>query len=140
MHGIRILGVDERDSGWEHHDPRFRVYLHGPVGPGGWTATYDVLGADLLQVVDWAQQQVRTTEAAVYAVALVVDRPASDAAGPDRGLVWLIGRDGNDAAHDPHEQSVHDRMLARAADPVGVPITDRMPDPPTPSTPPRRPR
>jgi len=29
MTSVSIVPVDERDSRWEDHRPRFRVYLHG---------------------------------------------------------------------------------------------------------------
>jgi hypothetical protein len=61
---MQVLQVDERDSGWEDPDPRFRVYLHGSgaTSTGGWTDTYDITGADVLQVIDWAHQGHRIRE------------------------------------------------------------------------------
>lgn len=126
MDEVRIERVDERDSSWEDAGPRFRVYLYGsgPDATIGWADTYDVTGADVLQVIDWAQRQAG--DALTYAVALVRD----EAPGPDdrRGLVWLVGMDGNDIARDPRERSTQQRMLARRVDPVAVPGADRMPD------------
>ena len=51
---MQVIQVDERDSGWEDPDPRFRVYLHGSgaTSTAGWTDTYDITGADALQVID----------------------------------------------------------------------------------------
>lgn len=56
---IHVVEVDESDSRWECAQPRFRVYLHGSGREStlGWTDTYDVTGADVLQVIDWAQRQ-----------------------------------------------------------------------------------
>lgn len=62
---MKVTQVDERTSNWEDSHPVFRVYLHqgfDDEGPASWTDTYDVTGADVLQVVDWAQgprQQAR---------------------------------------------------------------------------------
>ena len=130
MSDVSIVPVDERDSGWEHHRPRFRVYLHGSgeTSTGGWTATYDVTGADVLQVVDWAQAQAGDTR--TYAVALVYDDKAAEGLNPGygRGLVWLVGMDGND--HDPENPVVvvtQQRMLKRRGAPLVVPEHDRMP-------------
>jgi hypothetical protein len=55
---VQVVQVDGRDSGWEDPDPRFRVYLHGSgeTSTAGWTDTYDITGADVLQVIDWAQR------------------------------------------------------------------------------------
>ncbi len=127
MAGIDVVRVDERDSGWEDDRPRFRVYLHGSgrSETQGWTVTYDVLGADVLQVVDWAQRQVRDDE--TYAVALVRDEQDPDGRRR-RGLVWLVGRDGNDDGRDDVRiAAAQARMLARREAPVGVPAGDRMP-------------
>lgn len=99
MSAVRIVDVDERDGSWEDPRPRFRVYLHGSGAEStrGWTATYDVTGADVLQVIDWAQKQAG--DRLTYAIALVRDRDGDHedvAHGRDRGLVWLVGMDGND--------------------------------------------
>ncbi len=69
----QIDQVDERDSNWEGHHPRFRVYLHGSseTSTSGWTDTYDVIGFDVLQVIDWAQRQ--DGGSLTFAVALVKD-------------------------------------------------------------------
>ena len=126
---LRIVGVDERNSNWERHRPRFRVYLHwsGESSTLGGTSTYDVTGADVLQVVDWAQRQAG--EKRTWAVALVLDDAAEEERNPGcgRGLVWLVGMDGNDGPVDSHEEETQRRMLARRGVPVEVPPTDRMP-------------
>lgn len=130
MSPIEIEQVDERDSNWELHTPRFRVYLHGSGEDStyGWTDTYDITGADVVQVIDWAQRQAG--ESLTYAVALVYDDQAEGQrnSGCERGLVWLVGVDGNDS-WDPDEPGREDqrRMLVRRGDPIGVPLADRMP-------------
>jgi hypothetical protein len=127
VNDVQILQVDERNSGWEDPWPRFRVYLHGSAEDStyGWTATYDVTGADVLQVIDWAQRQAG--DLLTYAVALVYDDQAREELNPGfgRGLVWLVGVDGNDTG--PDEQEPQRRMLARRRDPVRIPDGDRMP-------------
>jgi hypothetical protein len=129
MGGVEILGVDERDSSWENSNPRFRVYLQRTQGSyvGGWTATYDVTGADLVQVIDWAQRTAG--DALVYSIALVMDDQGKDRVNPGhgRGLVWLVGMDGNRSQLDPDEAEIQNRMLARRREPVVVPRADRMP-------------
>jgi hypothetical protein len=127
--GLRIEQVDERDSGWENASPRFRVYLHGSgeTETRGWTDTYDVVGADVLQVIDWAQRQAGGS--LTYAVALVYDDEAEEQRNPGhrRGLVWLVGMDGNDRPLSAVEDDTQQRMLARRRQPVTVPEADRMP-------------
>ncbi|NYD56255.1 hypothetical protein BKA08_000493 [Nocardioides marinisabuli] len=126
MTTIDVSQVDERDSSWERPGHRYRVYVQDGARAGtaettgGTTATYDVTGADLLQVVDWAQRQAGAS--ATYAIALVVEDPRDG-----RGLVWLVGMDGNDWSDEPHEQLVRRRMLARRTAPVTVAAADRMP-------------
>jgi hypothetical protein len=129
MDAVQIVQVDERNSGWEDPRPRFRVYLHGSGADStsGWTDTYDVTGADVLQTIEWAQRQAGGT--LTYAVALVYDDRAAEQLNPGfgRGLVWLVGADGNDSGYDRVERDRQRRMLARRADPVLVPGADRMP-------------
>ena len=129
MTDVQIWSVDERDNNWEKSDPRFRVYLHGSgtSTTHGWTATFDITGADVLQVIDWAQRQAGDSLA--YAVALVWDDQAREPSHPGRarGLVWLLGMDGNESAELPRVVEVQERMLGRRRTPVGVPEQDRMP-------------
>jgi len=128
MTDVEIVAVDERDSSWEEDAPRFRVYLHhsGESWTAGATSTYDVTGADVLQVIDWAQRQAG--DARTYAVALVQDDPvrAHNPESSPRGLVWLVGVDGNGHPWDEREADAQRRMLARRQNPVIVPVADRM--------------
>lgn len=99
---MQVEQVDERDSAWEDPRPRFRVYLHGS-GEGsthGWTDTYDLTGCDMLQAIDWAQRQAG--DRLTYAVALVRDDAERERRNPGcgRGLVWLVGMDGNDTTEE----------------------------------------
>lgn len=129
MTSVRVVTVDERDSNWEVHSPHFRVYLFrsGDSDTRGGTTTYDVTGADVLQVIDWAQRRAADTH--TYAVALVYDDKAAEArnSGSGRGLVWLVGMDGNDDPVDEQDVDVQRRMLLRRADPVVIPVADRIP-------------
>ncbi|MBA8826101.1 hypothetical protein FHX42_003477 [Saccharopolyspora lacisalsi] len=113
---MRVEPVDERDSAWEDSRPRFRVYL----SEGGeasdarkcprTTDTCDVVDADVLQVVSWAQDQAGDDE--LYAVALVgEDGPVP--AGQRRGLTWLVGMDANEVVQDDAERQCFERTLAR---------------------------
>ena len=78
-------------------------------------------------MIDWAQRQAGAS--LTYAVALVCDDEARAQLNPGRarGLVWLVGMDGNTGALRPGETVVLERMLTRGSDPVGVPSDDRMP-------------
>lgn len=104
------------------------MYLHGSgeAETYGWTDTYDVVGADILQAIDWAQRQAGGS--LTYAVALVYDdRDPRREPGRSRGLVWLVGMDGNDPANDESDAATQQRMLTRRARPVAIPEVDRMP-------------
>ena len=114
--------VDERDSCWEDDAPRFRVYLHSGPGAGGATDTHDLRGGDVLQAIDWAQEHV--PELGTYAVALVWDRPG--ATGPERGLVWLVGIDGNSTPTSSADERALRRMEQRRLNPIELPPSDRV--------------
>jgi hypothetical protein len=127
---MQVTGVDERDSEWGDPHPRFRVYLHGSreTSTGGWTDTYDITDADVLQVIDWAQRQAG--DRLTYAVPLVRDDTDAEQRNPGhgRGLVWLVGMDGNDYTDaDSSERVVQQRMLTRRRFPVGIPEADKAP-------------
>ena len=78
-------------------------------------------------MIDWAQRQAG--DSLTYAVALVYDDKAREQLNPGcaRGLVRLVGMDGNTNAWDLREAEALNRMLARRGDPVGVPSADGMP-------------
>lgn len=80
---------------------------------------------DVLQAIDWAQRQAGDT--LTYAVALVYDDKAEEALNPGRGrgLVWLVGMDGNDDPMNIQEVDVQRRMLDRRGDAGILPVADR---------------
>ena len=83
-----------------------------------------------MQVIDWAQQQAGDT--LTYPVALVWDDLDAERSDPGRGrgLVWLVGIDGNDNTTEPlhaEEAEVQRRMLVRRSAPVILGPGDRMP-------------
>ncbi|MEU3271122.1 hypothetical protein ABZ639_09750 [Saccharomonospora sp. NPDC006951] len=110
---MRIERVDERDSNWEEHDPRFRVYFFegGDTAESSWSAeTFDVTGADVLEVIGWAQEQAGAER--LFAVALIGE---DDRLPPGRrhGLTWLVGMDANDTPGSETEKRCLMEMLAR---------------------------
>ena len=110
---VDVVAVDERDSSWEDHRPLFRVYLFqgGGRAESPWpTDTYDVTGADALEVIDWAQEQAGD---GLFAVALVRDDLNRVESVTRRGLVWLVGHDANGRPSSETEQHQADRMHAR---------------------------
>lgn len=110
---VRIQPVDERDSSWEDHQPRFRVYFFrdGEHPNGSWNVdTYDVDGTDLLGTIAWAHGEIR--DGGLYAVALVGDKP-TEPSGHRRGLTWLVGMDANSTPRDEHERSLLEGMTRR---------------------------
>ncbi len=111
-----MLEVDERDSSWEDPSPRFRVYLyedhHGDYG----TRTYDITGADVVEAVQWAQDNVRGDNGLIAVALVTTPRFEED----ERGLVWLLGSD-DVHANEPteSERSVLAKMRERGARPLG---------------------
>ena len=105
---MRVVPANEPDSSWEDHEPRFRVYLF--AGSGAFTVTtVDILDADVLEVIRWAQLQAGGD--AMYAVALVGETRLD--APPSRGLTWLVGMDANDRPSSPKEEQTLARMRTR---------------------------
>jgi len=115
---MRIEPVDERDSRWEDHTPRFRVYVFdesgrlghpdGTLSQGYATSTWDVTGADLIDTIRWAQD--RAGDRGIFSIALVADGYHMH---NDRGLVWLVGMDYQDTPRDDHSREVQEQMLRR---------------------------
>ena len=100
--------VDERDSSWEVDTPRFRVYVFDSRNA---TSCYDITGAEVLDVVRWAQERCNDDER--YAVALVHDDRRSENTR-ERGLIWLLGYDANTSDHDAVTEARLKAMHARA--------------------------
>jgi hypothetical protein len=121
---VDVIEVDERDSTWEDPRPRFRVYVQRPDGDAFATETTDLLEADVLQAIDWAQRRAAEHESALWSVALVSD----DRRGL-RGLTWLVGSDANDPPEDDLDLDRRARMTTRLLDRVGVPAADHAPVP-----------
>jgi hypothetical protein len=138
MAQIEIEKIDERDSSWEVGSPRLRVYLHnsGSETTPGSTSTYDIIGVDAIQAIDWAQRQARAgaveggAPVLTWALALVCDDAEMERVNPGhgRGLIWLVGMDGNANTEDhPQEQAVQRRMLLRRTQAILIPAADTMP-------------
>ena len=115
---MKVEPVDERDIRWEDHYPRFRVYVFdeyghrgepdGTLSQGYATGTWDVIDADLLDALRWAQD--RAGERGLYSIALVADGYRTYT---DRGLVWLVGMDYQDTPIDDRSREVQEQMLRR---------------------------
>ncbi|GGL30153.1 hypothetical protein H9L10_08890 [Phycicoccus endophyticus] len=76
--------VDPRDQTWEIEDPVFRVYFHDQRGT---SSEYEVRGAQVDEVLDWA---ARVADGRTFVLYVCV---------PDEGigLVRLLGQDPNAA-------------------------------------------
>jgi len=106
---MEVTVVDERDSSWEKHAHRFRVYLFSGVGRPGQgfnTETFDVTDATLLEVIEWAEHRAGADR--MFAVALVENHPRRG-----RGLNWLIGSDANSVPIDAAEDALLRQMRTR---------------------------
>ena len=130
---VLIDEVDERDSSWEDHGARFRVYFFtgGDESERSWAVeTYDVRQADVLEVVQWASEQAGAGR--LFAVALVVQAIGDEhPVRSGRGLTWLLGLDANGAPLTEADESalrgMHARRAARRGrNPMTAPIHDRV--------------
>ena len=87
---MNISEVDEReDHNWEDPSPRFRVHLYERTRGGSYgTRSYDLTEADILEAIEWSQNNVQG-EDGLIAIGLVTTKH-----GPsDPGIVWLLGSD-----------------------------------------------
>lgn len=115
---MRAFEIDERDSHWERHDPRFRIYwFHGA---GDAVTTVDIVDATIEHVLATASDQAHSN-GFLWALASV----ENDESG-DRGLVWLSGMDYNSRPSTQTEwarrmQMQRRYLLAQAAQ--GAPST-----------------
>lgn len=110
---MRIENADERDAGWEDTAARYRVYFFtGGEHPGrSWdVVAKDVLDAQVLEVVHWAEREI--SDKGLFAVALVTRR------ADEQGLVWLVGMDANDEPSNGVEESIRAAMHARRGEPT----------------------
>lgn len=114
---MRVFEVDERDSTWEDHGARFRLFLF--EGPGNAVSTLDFVGAQIHDVLEAAT--LAGKDGKIWSVALVVDK-----GDMGRGLVWLSGMDYNSTPTTATEwrmrATMQDRYLmakaARGEDPL----------------------
>jgi hypothetical protein len=97
--------VDERDSSWESHDPRFRILVF--EGARNAVRAVDIVDAS----VDDAFESARALsegDRRLWSLALVTD----DRQG-GRGLVWLSGMDYNDAPVTAKQWALRRQMQNR---------------------------
>jgi hypothetical protein len=81
------------------------------------TRSFDIAGADVVDVIAWAQENVRDPNGLI-AVGLVASHSHDE---PDPGIVWLLGSD--DVHADPElltelERAVLDTMRSRGTRPL----------------------
>jgi hypothetical protein len=79
---VDIRAVDPRDQTWELERPSYRVYFHDANGAQD---EYEVLDADVVEVLAWAQTQRADRTFVLYACV----------PGDGLGLVRLQGSDPN---------------------------------------------
>ena len=83
-----IRGADPRDQTWEFGKPTYRVYFHDAARASD---EYEVAGADVAEVIDWAESHKGSGTYVLYAC---VPRDGL-------GLVRLAGVDPNAASQRP---------------------------------------
>jgi hypothetical protein len=80
---MEIRGIDPRDAEWEIKQPKYQVHFHDSKGAAD---EYEVEGADVAEVLSWAESRRGDRTFVLYACV-----PHNRL-----GLVHLLG-------HDPHE-------------------------------------
>lgn len=80
---MKATGIDPRDANWEIPSPRYRVYFHDSKGASD---EYEVEGADVLEVMAWAEEMRGDRTFVLYAC---IPRDGL-------GLLRLHGRDPNE--------------------------------------------
>ena len=119
---MQAFDVDERDSRWERHDPRYRLYT---FDSGGVTRTVDLVDASLRDAM-WSGE-IAGRSGMLWSLALVVDDTALG-----RGLTWISGLDYHDTPSTPamwRERAVmQDRWLSASgrSDPPTLPDGKRV--------------
>ncbi|KQQ05927.1 MULTISPECIES: hypothetical protein [unclassified Rathayibacter] len=112
---MQASAVDERDSRWERHDARYRLYT---FDAGGVTSTVDIIDAALQDAL-WSGE-VAGRSGLLWSLALVIDDTMLG-----RGLVWMSGMDYHDRPSSPAEwrarAEMQDRYLSTAPKPEGSP-------------------
>lgn len=124
----RSLGLmsDQQLGGLRPRGLGSTLHCTGRTSTHGWTDTYDITGADVLQVINWAHNQAG--DSLTDAVALGWDDNAREALNPGRGrgLIWLVGADGNTSLFAEREADPL-RPLARRVELVVVPSAHQIP-------------
>jgi hypothetical protein len=80
---VHVAHIDPRDQGWEDPQPAYRVYFHDAHGASD---EYEVTGADVQSVLEWADAEKGDRTYVLYARAVV----------DGIGLLRLQGQDPND--------------------------------------------
>ena len=80
---MQVDGVDPRDRGWEVDEPIYRVYFHDANGASD---EYEVSGADVRSVIEWADGESGDRTYVLYARVSI----------NGLGLLRLQGHDPND--------------------------------------------
>jgi hypothetical protein len=86
---VKIVAVDPRDQTWEVDAPRYRVSFYGRSGAGD---EYEISGANVAELLTWAEEERRGRTFVLYVCAPV----------NGLGLLRLAGTDANAAGTRGH--------------------------------------
>jgi len=79
---VHVAPIDPRDQSWEVRQPAYRVYFHDARGA---SYEYEVSGADVKRVLEWAEAEKGERTYVLYACATM----------DGLGLLRLQGQDPN---------------------------------------------
>ena len=71
---VHVAPIDPRDQSWEVPQPAYRVYFHNARGA---SYEYEVSGADVRSVLEWAEAEKGDRTYVLYACAMKRTRAAS---------------------------------------------------------------
>lgn len=80
---VQVTPIDPRDQSWEDPQPAYRVYFHNARGA---SYEYEVSGADVESVLEWAESEKGDRSYVLYVRATI----------DGIGLLRLQGHDPND--------------------------------------------
>lgn len=116
---MHAVPVDERNSCWEEHRPRFRAYLFHRENPqSSWAVeTYDIVDADAIEAIACTEDQAGIDR--LFALALVSESGAEpDPVKAHRGLTWLVGMDARSRIAAGTVSLRYGRLMTGASDPA----------------------
>lgn len=102
---MRINLIEERDTAWERHDPRFRLFIY--AGPENTVMEFDISAASIKDALDTAAG-LSDRNRNLWSLALM-----SEDSRREQGLIWLTGMDYNESPTNAAQRRQRKEMQVR---------------------------